>query len=629
LVVLTSRFPYADLTNELGDAVRLLELERLTPAEGSRLLGRLDVAGGDADREAVSRRLEGHPLALRVFAAALTRQARSDPTRLLDVPFATSNLLDEDPLERKVRLLLAFYERQLPPAWRGLLGVVALFPDEVDLTAIVELGRRLPRVHEELAGATDGALRGALVALSMDGLLTRERGPDGEERYACHPVVRAHFRSALLGHSAEVATTAADLLAGQGQRVVEQTVNSRDELGRVTNAIALLLEAAQVEQADALYRERLGNGAAFRRLPAVRDGVQCTLGFVADEQRGSQVRRQLSTRRLGFYLNALGIFALNAAEFELADRHLRDAVDIRINTGDDHAAEPALLNLGELLIHRGRLTEAEVAIRDSLALSRRLGSEEVVVRSLAYRGWVFGLQGSTSHAIESFREALEVERWTDSVLHGLYSLGGIWWAELLLRLGHTGEARQATDRNLEICARSGWHQDSAGCQLLLGRLDAMTHRLTPATINLTHAATTFRIGHMLPELTDVLLAQADLDRGQRAWTAAESHIAEALRLASSRSMRLKHADALVLRGRIALDQHASPLAAAEALDDAAAALTIARQCGYAWAERDALQLKADALAEAGERDGAHAARREAEAMTRRLIPADLDLSWVK
>jgi hypothetical protein len=51
--------------------------------------------------------------------------------------------------------------------------------------------------------------------------------------------------------------------------------------------------------------------------------------------------------------------------------------------------------------------------------------------------------------------------------------------------------------------------------------------------------------------------------------------------------------------------------------------------GYAWAERDALQLEADALAAAGDRDGAHAARREAEAMTRRLIPADLDLSWVQ
>jgi hypothetical protein len=38
------------------------------------------------------------------------------------------------------------------------------------------------------------------------------------------------------------------------------------------------------------------------------------------------------------------------------------------------------------------------------------------------------------------------------------------------------------------------------------------------------------------------------------------------------------------------------LAALEALDDAADALTLARASGYAWAERDALHLKADSLA---------------------------------
>jgi hypothetical protein len=57
-----------------------------------------------------------------------------------------------------------------------------------------------------------------------------------------------------------------------------------------------------------------------------------------------------------------------------------------------------------------------------------------------------------------------------------------------------------------------------------------------------------------------------------------------------------------------------------------AGLTVARVWRHAWAERDALQLKADALDAQGDRDGGHAERREAEAMTRRLIPPDLDLS---
>ena len=621
LVVLTSRFPFADLTGELGGAVRLLELERLTPGEGARLLARLDVGGSDAEREAISGRLEGHPLALRVFAAALLRQAKSDPSRLLEVPFAAGHLRADDPLEAKVRELLGFYERQLPPAWRGLLGVVALFPDEVGLASITELGRNLPGVREHLAEITDGALRGALAALAGDGLLTRERGPDGEEWYACHPVVRAHFRSALLGQGADVATTAAGLLAGQGHGVVK----TREELATVTNAIAVLLEADQVERADALYVERLAQGRAFKWLPAMQEGVRCALGFVSDERRRLLVREQLSPAGLSDHVNDVGLAALNAGEFELADRYLREGVDLDARAGDDQNLAIALLNLGELLINRGRLAEAGAVLGDSLTLARRVGPGMSLRSSLAYVGWVLGLQGATSLAIASFREAEQTERRSEPDNDALYSGRGVRWAEFLLRLGRVAEARRVTERNLEICTHNRWYEDVARCHHVLGRLDALANRHRPAAGHLADAATTFRAGHMLCDLTDVLLAQADLHRRRRAWPEAESHLAEALRIAASRGMRLRHADALVLRGRIRLERQETALAAAEALDDAGAALTLARACGYAWAELDALRLMADALAAQGDPNGARAARRDAEALARRLVPPDLDL----
>ena len=38
-----------------------------------------------------------------------------------------------------------------------------------------------------------------------------------------------------------------------------------------------------------------------------------------------------------------------------------------------------------------------------------------------------------------------------------------------------------------------------------------------------------------------------------------------------------------------------------------------------------MQLKADALAAAGDQDGARPARRDGEAMTHRLVPADLEV----
>ena len=54
-------------------------------------------------------------------------------------------------------------------------------------------------------------------------------------------------------------------------------------------------------------------------------------------------------------------------------------------------------------------------------------------------------------------------------------------------------------------------------------------------------------------------------------------------------MRFVHADALVVRGWARLLKNKPD--ADRALDDAEEALRLARECGYAWGERDALFLE--------------------------------------
>ena len=101
--------------------------------------------------------------------------------------------------------------------------------------------------------------------------------------------------------------------------------------------------------------------------------------------------------------------------------------------------------------------------------------------------------------------------------------------------------------------------------------------------------------------------------------------AEALALAAPRGMRLVHADALVLRGRARLLK-AEIDSAARALDDAEEALRLARDCGYAWAERDALFLEAEtraALSARHDSDNASAATRERDASRRNRAAAGL------
>jgi hypothetical protein len=159
-----------------------------------------------------------------------------------------------------------------------------------------------------------------------------------------------------------------------------------------------------------------------------------------------------------------------------------------------------------------------------------------------------------------------------------------------------------------------------------------------AAAHLERAEAPFRRGGAVRYLLNVLLAKADLGLRRGDWEAGLAVAEEALRLAAPRGFRLVQADALVLRGSLILDWAASGAeasrhqAAFQAGDDGEAALTLARDCGYAWAERDAWALLAETRGLTGDTSGAALARREAETLTRRLsdtTPPDPNpFAWV-
>ena len=131
----------------------------------------------------------------------------------------------------------------------------------------------------------------------------------------------------------------------------------------------------------------------------------------------------------------------------------------------------------------------------------------------------------------------------------------------------------------------------------------------------------------------------ELALARRDAEAALQRAAEALTLAAPHGVRLVHADALTLRGRAMLLE-GQPGSALRALDDAEEALHLARECGYAWAERDALSLVAElraalaaghrgagnASAAARESEAARRARAEAEDLAAKLVLTAEDLA---
>jgi hypothetical protein len=153
----------------------------------------------------------------------------------------------------------------------------------------------------------------------------------------------------------------------------------------------------------------------------------------------------------------------------------------------------------------------------------------------------------------------------------------------------------------------------------------MTGELASAGHRLADAEAALRRDRIFADLPKVLLARAKLERCDGHWNDALATVEAALRLAAPRKMLLDQADGLVLRGRIRLDCASAAAQATtrqeveRANDDLDQALTLARACGYLWAERDALTHLAEVHERLGDKAKAAALGREVEALSRRLL----------
>ncbi|MGH3935513.1 MAG: hypothetical protein ACRDS1_11150, partial [Pseudonocardiaceae bacterium] len=105
LVVLTSRFPFADLEQFDGGAARMMDVPPFTPTEGAAVLA---AAGGswlpEAERLDLVRAVDGHALAVGVLAGALTDRPPAEDLQVL-----RAELLNAGRTDTRVGKVLRFY----------------------------------------------------------------------------------------------------------------------------------------------------------------------------------------------------------------------------------------------------------------------------------------------------------------------------------------------------------------------------------------------------------------------------------------------------------------------------------------------------------------------------------------
>jgi tetratricopeptide (TPR) repeat protein len=586
LAVLTSRFPFVNLLSYTGSSLRVLNLDRLTVEEGEILLERCGVAIEAAERVRISRRLEGHPLGLRILAAALNTQSSSEAMIFVKHLFEQSGLRADQPLERKLRHLLEFYEQILPAAHLSILSIVSLFRSPVDQNTIATIAAKLQGVSTDIEALSELDLKKELDTLCNSSLIIREHR-DSRYAYSCHPVLRDQFRQSLLGRTTNVTVSIADLLA-ERPAGEEQTIDAAEA---VVEAIQLLQDAGEFVRGDELYRGRLDDGQLLKWLPAPHLGHHCALGFVSTDERIEKCRSQLGAKRLGFYLNSVGLFSMILGELLYAEAFLVKSIEIGRAERDFESSSRRLLNLSDLLVSLGRLREAESCAKQATELARRMGRDEEESIGLSYYGYAAGLQGRVIEALNSFRSAAQIE---DSHGRALESYRACQLADLLVRTGETTLARSITENNLEVCIGHNWHDDIGRCYWLLGRIEMTAGRIEDAERMLNKAENIFSRANQIQDLPSIFLAKSDIGLKAKDWNTALSYSEDALRMGAARKMLIIQCDALNLRCRTVLermrDGTVSRADLERAGDDANAALAMSRHCNYVWAERDALHL---------------------------------------
>jgi tetratricopeptide (TPR) repeat protein len=607
LVMLTSRFAFADLEGFDGGAARMLDVPPFTPAEGAALLAASGAGWlGEGERRDLVENVDGHALAVAALGGVLTDHPPAE-----ELAGLRAGLAGAATTNARVARVLGFYADRLPEADRYLVAAVALFAHPVTPDAVLTVAG-----HASFEGRLEGWTAQqvqAAVRERLAGLLSWH--PDGS--VSAHPLVRESFRPLALG-AAEVAV---DATLGE---VPERIANREDGL-RVMEAIELLLDAGQWQAADDLYRSRTGNGRLWKSLPALRLGQRAASAFVATPARRRACSDQLTLRRLGFYLNDVGMYASGAGDLVTAREYLGVALQHEREADNWKSVGISLQNLTQCLGWLGEVEAARQAAAEAATSATTIDDPRQILQVAAYQGWVAMLAGDSQAAERYFLAAdgLQYAEALDNHNHHLYSHRGIKWGEFLARTGRPGPARTLTDRNREISTKQGWNEIIARCDRLLARLDLATGDPTTAGQRLATAAATFRDGDYLVELAETLPNQAEAARAAGNLDAAIRHVAEALNITGPRVLMPAHAAALAVRARVYSNQvtTGSPEQLARGRDAADAALRIATRRGLGWQELDAL----DAHAYLDQAEGVrHGWAERAAVLRARLIPDGLD-----
>ena len=445
LVVLTSRFAFADLEGFDGGPARMLDVPPFTPAEGAALLAATGAGWlAEEGRRELVEGVDGHALAVAALGGVLADRPPAEDLEQLRAELAAAATTNT-----RVAKVLGFYADRLSEPDRYLVAAVGLFAHPVTPDAVLTVAG-----HASFGGRLDGWTAQQVQAAARErlaGLLSWH--PDGT----------------LVGPSAgarELPAAGAGRRRGRRRRHPQRCPGEDRQPGGWAAggggdraAAGRRPVAGRRRPLPRPHRQRRDVEVAARG-PA---GAAGRVGVRGHPGPPAGLRRPADPNDLGFYLTAVGLCAKNAGDLVTAREYLDAAVRHYRDANDPGNLAIALRNLADCLGWLGEVEAARQAAAESATHAATIDDPVRSEYAAAFQGWVAMLAGDSRAAEEHFLAADRIEYANDPDNDHLYSLLGVWWGEFLARTGRPGPARRLTKRNREISTDQGWNEDVARC----------------------------------------------------------------------------------------------------------------------------------------------------------------------
>lgn len=368
LAILTSRFEIVDL-RQFSKQVKNLPLGNLSDSEASLLLQRLYVGGTVSDHSSINVLLEGHPLALRVFAAGIPREKQGNPMSHLNSMMDTL-AKGESALSEKINRLLSTYEKSINVVQIALLSGVSILHKPIDENSLLLLSAKQLEKSSSTENVNSTSMKTDLSSLVVTGLVLKEL-VSGKCRYSCHPIIRDYFRSKVTNNN-EQGHLVGEFLA---KRPGELKIEDNETLEWIVSAIEVLSECGNWFDASYLYEDKLEDGLMLKKLAKPEYGWRCALALSKASKRQVymmsifEITPPSVKNTQSFYLNAAGQFSLMMGD-------LVNTVDFYKQALDKLGKSASLLNrsvaydgLASASIQSGELYNAFEYLKQSIELA--------------------------------------------------------------------------------------------------------------------------------------------------------------------------------------------------------------------------------------------------------------------